>query len=60
MKRSKCSFFKKELNYLGYLITADGIKPQVEKVKAILDLKPPTTQKGVREFWDGWVLQKIY
>ena len=50
MKRSKCSFFKKELHYLGHLITTDGIKPQCEKVKAILDLKPPTTQKDVREF----------
>ena len=50
MKRSNCSFFKKELHYLGHLITTDGIKPQLEKVEAILDLKPPTTQKGVREF----------
>ena len=50
MKRSKCSFFKEELHYLGHLITTDGIKPQLEKVEAILDLEPPTTQKGVREF----------
>ena len=50
MKRSKCSFFKKELHYLGHLLTTDGLKPQPEKVKAISELKPPTTAKGVRAF----------
>ena len=50
MKRSKCSFFKKELHYLGHLITTNGLKPQPEKVKAISELKPPTTPKGVRGF----------
>ena len=49
MKRSKCSFFK-ELHYLGHLLTTEGIKPQLEKVKAISELTPPKTQKGVREF----------
>ena len=49
MKRRKCSFFK-ELHYLGHLLTTKGIKPQLEKVKAISELKPPKTQKGIREF----------
>ena len=50
MKKSKCSFFKQELHYLGHLLTRDGIKPQVEKVKVLTELKPPTSAKGVREF----------
>ena len=50
MKKSKCSFFKQELHYLGHLLTRDGIKPQAEKVKALTELKPPTSAKGVREF----------
>ena len=50
MKRSKCSFFKKELHYLGHLLTTEGIKPQLEKVRAISELKLPKTQKGIREF----------
>ena len=42
MKKSKCAFFKKkELHYLGHLLTTDGVKPQLEKIKAI---------SGVREF----------
>ena len=50
MKKSKYSFFKRELYYLGHLLTTEGLKPQPEKVKAISELKPPTTSKGVRVF----------
>ena len=61
LKKSKCSFFKKELCYFGHLLTTEGIKPQIEKVKAIHEMKPATTQKGDREFWRmvGY-LQKIH
>ena len=31
-------------------MTTEGIKPQLEKVKAISELKPPKTEKGVRGF----------
>ena len=50
LKESKCSFFKKELYYLGHLLTTEGIKSQIEKVKAIHEMRPPTNPKGVREF----------
>ena len=50
LKKSKCSFFKQELHYLGHLLTTNGIKPQTEKVKAISEMKPPKNQKGVRGF----------
>ena len=32
LKKSKCSFFKKELHYLGHLLITNGIKPQTEKI----------------------------
>ena len=35
LKKSKCAFFKKELYYLGHLLTTEGIKPQFEKAKVI-------------------------
>ena len=49
-KMSKCGFFKKELHYLGHLLNTERIKPQTEKIKAISEMKPPTNQKGVREY----------
>ena len=42
LKKSKCSFFKKELYYLGHLLTTKGIKSQIEKVKAIHEMRPST------------------
>ena len=50
LKKSKCAFFKKELYYLGHLLTTEGIKPQFEKVKAIHEMKPPNNPKGIRKF----------
>ena len=50
LKKSKCSFFKRELYYLGHLLTIEGVKPQIEKVKAIHEMKPPVNPKRVREF----------
>ena len=39
-----------EIEYLGYILTCDGIKPQPEKVAAIRALQPPTTVKELRAF----------
>ena len=49
-KKSECAFFKKELHYLGHILTTGAIKPLAEKIKAICDIKPPTNLKDVREF----------
>ena len=40
LKKSKCAFFKKELHYLGNLLTTDGGKPQFEKIKACIQPLP--------------------
>src|SRR5687767_2274320 len=47
---SKCSFCQAELEYLGYWITRNGIKPVTKKVEAILKLAPPTKRKELRKF----------
>src|SRR5687768_15324590 len=46
----KCSFCQAELEYLGYWITRNGIKPTSKKVEAILKLTPPTKKKELRRF----------
>ena len=34
-KPTKCSFFQEEINFLGHIVTKDGIKPDPEKVQVI-------------------------
>jgi hypothetical protein len=46
----KSKFCALETEYLGYIQTRDGIKPQTNKVQAILALKPPTNVKELRRF----------
>ncbi|CAI7856166.1 unnamed protein product [Closterium sp. NIES-53] len=41
-KGSKCEFFKQELEFLGHVISRDGIKIDPAKIKTIQEWKPPT------------------
>jgi hypothetical protein len=47
---AKLIFCALEIEYLGYILTRDGIKPQSNKVRAILAIKPPTGVKQLRHF----------
>lgn len=38
------------IEYLGYLLTREGIMPQPEKVSAILVTLPPKNLKGLNSF----------
>ena len=49
-KIDKCLFCHPEIEYLGYIITREGIKSQPKKVQAILDMQRPTTKTEVRHF----------
>jgi len=46
----KCVFGNKEVSYLGFMLTPDGIKPGRNKLQAIRDAQPPTNIKMVRSF----------
>ena len=50
LKMSKCEFLKKEVNYLGHIVSPSGIKPDQSKVEAIAKLGPPTDVRGIRSF----------
>ena len=41
---------QKEIEYLGYILTTDGVKPQKKKVEAMQRIKRPTTPKQLRTF----------
>jgi hypothetical protein len=46
----KSKFCAHETEYLGYILTRDGIKPQTNKIEAILAINPPTNVKELRRF----------
>ncbi len=45
---AKSSIFAHEIEYLGYILTREGIKPQPKKVQAILVLNPSNNVKEFR------------
>ncbi len=47
---SKITFCALEIEYLGYVLTRDSIKPKSNKVHAILTIKPSTGVKQLRHF----------
>ena len=50
MKKSKCNFFSKEIQYLGHILSTTGIQPLPSKTHAIQHMNPPTMPKQVRAF----------
>jgi hypothetical protein len=46
----KCKWFQSAVTNLGFLITREGIKPQLEKIQGILNMQRPSTQKDVHHF----------
>ena len=49
-KFSKCEFWLKEVQFLGHVLSAEGVSVDPSKVKDVLDWKPPTTVHEVRSF----------
>ena len=47
---SKSFFCCDELEYLGYTINREGVRPNMKKVEAILNIATPTTRKQLRSF----------
>jgi hypothetical protein len=49
-KFSKCEFWIKEVTFLGHLISPEGIVIDLDKVREVLDWKPPTLVSKVWSF----------
>ena len=50
MKRSKCDFFKREIYYLGHLISPEGISPLPNKLDCIQHMPVPKNAKVIKQF----------
>ena len=50
LKLPKCEFLQKQTQYLGFIISEDGIMANPGKVKVIKEMPPPTNVHEVRSF----------
>ena len=50
LKQSKCDFIKKHIQYLGHLISPEGIQPLPEKLKSIRNMPLPKSAKEIKQF----------
>ena len=50
VKGSKCQFFCDQMDFLGFVVSADGVSPQMSKVEAIRQLVAPSTVGELRSF----------
>lgn len=55
IRKDTCLFMETEIIYLGYLIDADGIRPNLSNVQAVNNFPIPDSIKKVHSFI-GWVI----
>ena len=50
LQPEKCAFLRKEVGFLGHIITPEGIKPDPEKTRAVKEFPIPTKLKELQAF----------
>lgn len=50
IKMSKCAFGVESIEFLGHIVTREGIQADPKKTKALSDMPPPSDAHGVRRF----------
>lgn len=48
--KSKCKFRMTEVKYIGHTLSADGLKPDDEKIRAIVQIPPPADKQALLRF----------
>ena len=49
-KSEKCEFYKKEVDFLGFVVRINGIKIDPKKIQKILDWPKPRNLKNLQGF----------
>jgi hypothetical protein len=50
LQPDKCEFLRKEVNYLGHVITENGVRPDPTKVEAVEKFPRPVNEKQLKSF----------
>ena len=52
LNREKCHFRVSEVHYVGHALSADGVKPDPQKVEAIIAMPAPANREDLQRFLD--------
>ena len=50
LKPTKCDLFKQQINYLGHVLSKEGVSTETDKITAVTKWPQPTTVTEVRSF----------
>ena len=50
LKLSKCHFVKRQIDYLGYTVSPEGVLPNSIKVEAVQNVPQPRCSKSIKQF----------
>ena len=50
LKPKKCHFFKDRIDYLGFIVSKDGLLPQPDKILAIEHMSTPANKRDIQVF----------
>ncbi|XP_075719715.1 uncharacterized protein LOC142760414 [Rhinoderma darwinii] len=50
LKPTKCRIARQKINYLGHVVSPEGVAPDPSKIQAVMDWPPPSTSTEVRAF----------
>ncbi|CAK9834654.1 Retrovirus-related Pol polyprotein from transposon 17.6 [Anthophora retusa] len=50
LQTNKCQFLRKEVTYLGHVVSADGVKPDPRNLQAVKEFPVPKSQKNIQQF----------
>ncbi|CAK1595263.1 unnamed protein product [Parnassius mnemosyne] len=52
LQPDKCKFLRKEVSYLGHIITNEGVKPNPKKTKAVRQFPQPRCPRDIKSFME--------